>query len=332
MNTGKVVVTLNTGTGTALGGICVDGSFSAAQPQPDTLTPLGGQLLTPASNTITLTAGTTGTIFKATLAGLANNVSVTVRHTLVSPSAAQSDPAVFSLNPGTDRITTPIPVIGNMLCDTALPTFEGQPGKCEVFEFEVNPTVDLTTVTENIQICPAGSTCTGTPTDLPGTAANPRLLRNLDEDITSGINTYPLSGGRNCVFTVHQQGFDINHNAHSCGFQSPIQGQNFTKIAGSSIPFKFTAITGTNCQHGPFLSGNSLEPLLLITRLLPPAAPTAQTVIVKGNSGGPPLFIFSGQTWQLQVDTSNLPVGNYLATVIDLNNVIPAFGVSFSLN
>jgi hypothetical protein len=55
-------------------------------------------------------------------------------------------------------------------------------------------------------------------------------------------------------------------------------------------------------------------------------------VIVKGNSGGPPLFIFSGQTWQLQVDTSNLPIGNYLATVIDLNNVIPAFGVSFSLN
>ena len=38
-----------------------------------------------------------------------------------------------------------------------------------------------------------------------------------------------------------------------------------------------------------------------------------------------------GRTWQLQVDTSNLPVGNYLATVIDLQNKIPAFGVNFSL-
>jgi hypothetical protein len=79
----------------------------------------------------------------------------------------------------------------------------------------------------------------------------------------------------------------------------------------------------------------------MITRLVPPApddngvlipvAPISETVIVKGKSGGFPLFTFSGNTWQLQVDTSNLPVGNYLATVIDLQNVIPAFGINFTL-
>jgi hypothetical protein len=72
-------------------------------------------------------------------------------------------------------------------------------------------------------------------------------------------------------------------------------------------------------------------PLLMITQLVPPDAPVSDTVIVKGNSGGFPIFTFSGNTWQLQVDSSNLPRGNYLATVIDLFNVIPAFGVNFTL-
>ena len=72
-------------------------------------------------------------------------------------------------------------------------------------------------------------------------------------------------------------------------------------------------------------------PLLMITQLVPPGAPISDTVIVKGNSGGFPVFTFSGNTWQLQVDSSNLKVGNYLATVIDLFNVIPAFSINFSL-
>jgi hypothetical protein len=72
-------------------------------------------------------------------------------------------------------------------------------------------------------------------------------------------------------------------------------------------------------------------PLLMITQLVPPDAPISDVVIVKGNSGGFPIFTFSGNTWQLQVDTSNLSVGKYLATVIDLQNLIPAFGVNFTL-
>jgi len=69
----------------------------------------------------------------------------------------------------------------------------------------------------------------------------------------------------------------------------------------------------------------------MIAKIVPGFAPTPQHVIVKGNSGGFPVFTFSGNTWQLQVDTSNLSTGNYLATVIDLMNVIPAFNISFSL-
>ncbi|MGI8962481.1 MAG: hypothetical protein ACR2IV_22540, partial [Bryobacteraceae bacterium] len=107
---------------------------------------------------------------------------------------------------------------------------------------------------------------------------------------------------------------------------------------GSSIPFKFVAVgPGQTCGGSGSLGAGAITPLLMITQLVPPGvdgsltAPISETVIVKGNSGGFPIFTFSGNTWQLQVDTTNLPVGNYLATVIDLQNVIPAFGVHFTL-
>jgi hypothetical protein len=169
---------------------------------------------------------------------------------------------------------------------------------------------------------------------------NPRLLRNLDEDITDGINVYPLSGTRNnCVYTVNDQNFD--NDKKSCGFQSPSQDQNFTKTQGSSIPFKFVAVKNNGTcppSTSNALVAGDITPLLMITKLAPrdamgepTAAPISETVIVKGNSGGFPIFTFSGNTWQLQVDTSNLPIGNYLATVIDLQNKMPAFGVNFTL-
>jgi hypothetical protein len=159
------------------------------------------------------------------------------------------------------------------------------------------------------------------------------LLRNLDEDITDGVNTYPLSGTKsNCVYTVNDLTF--TPTAHSCGFESPSQGQNFTKTQGASIPFKFVAVgAGGTCPPSAsgLLGAGAILPLLMITQLVPPDAPISDKIIVKGNSGGFPVFAFSGNTWQLQVDSSNLPVGNYLATVIDLFNVIPAFSINFSL-
>ena len=62
------------------------------------------------------------------------------------------------------------------------------------------------------------------------------------------------------------------------------------------------------------------------------SAPNPIQVIVAGKSGGPPIFLFSGNTWQLQVKTSDMPAGfTYVATVIDLNNVIPSFSATFTL-
>jgi hypothetical protein len=327
MTTSRVVAKMNTGAGTNLGGMCVEGSFSAAQGFAPPASPATQTFaVTPANNTITFTSPFTGSIFRATLANLQNNATVTLRDSLADPSVVASDPTVFSFNPG--AVVSSFP--GPLPCDQTLTNLAGVPDKCEIFQFEANPPLD-TSVTSNVQICPP-SGCDGDPLDILN--SNPRLLRNLDEDITDGINTFPLSGTRsNCVYTVNQQKF--TNGAHSCGFISPAQGQTFTKSVGSSIPFKFVAVgNGGTCppSGSGFLVGGDILPLLMITQLVQGAAPSPQDVIVKGNSGGPPIFIFSGNRWQLQVDTSNLAVGNYLATVIDLDNKIPAFSVRFSLN
>jgi len=56
-------------------------------------------------------------------------------------------------------------------------------------------------------------------------------------------------------------------------------------------------------------------------------------VIVAGNSGGPPVFVLSGNTWQLQVKTTDMPAGfTYVASMIDLNGKIQAINVTFTLN
>jgi hypothetical protein len=262
-----------------------------------------------------------------------------LRDSVVDPSVAKSDPKVQTLIPGSSGAT--IVQEGNMPCDQTLTTapadsgFPGSsyPGTCEVFELELNQDPNSGFATTNVLI--------ETPANFPESTPNLRVLRNLDADGTDVVVNYPagtcLPGQRNCnsVYTVNQQSSVAN--ALSCGFQSPAQGQTFTKTAGSSIPFKFTATSGSpqDCQHGPFITDTTsptINPLLLISRLNPPFAPTSEQVIVKGKSGGPPTFVFSGNTWQLQVNTTNLDAGfSYVATVVDLLNVMPSFSVTFSL-
>jgi hypothetical protein len=330
MSTGATVVTLTTGSGTTLGGVCVDGGFSAAQNFAPPANGLHTKSLTPADNTFSFSTLTQGT-FMATLVGLKTSIAVTVHDALVDSSVAASDGTVFSFNPGSPKNVVFRP---SLPCDQ---TFTNS-NTCEVFEFEANPPLDPSVIS-NVEVCPPSgcSAIMNIPNSSP--TANPRLLRNLDEDITDGVNTYPLSGTKsNCVYTVNDQKF--TQNAQSCGFQSPAKGQTFTKKQGSSIPFKFVAVSGGSCSSSSStrLGAGTIEPLLMITQLAPldatgepTTAPISEPVIVKGNSGGFPVFTFSGNTWQLQVDTSNLQVGNYLATVVDLNNIIPAFGVNFTL-
>src|SRR5439155_11575065 len=111
--------------GASLGGLCVDGAFSAAQPTPVThsfpLTPGSAS-----SSTLSFTNQLTGVRFTATLANLTNNVTVTVRDSLVDSSVAKSDPMVFSFNPGAPNFGATT-VAGNIACSTEL---TGIPDTC----------------------------------------------------------------------------------------------------------------------------------------------------------------------------------------------------------
>jgi len=321
-------VSLTTGTGTSLGGICVDGGFSAAElsallnknnTQTVNLTPdtVGNQV----SNTAHFTS-LTGTSFTATFPNLANDVTVTLHNSLVDPSVALSDPTVFSFNFGNPNFgTSTFP--GNMPCDQTLTTAAGFPGTCEVFEFEANPNLGFST--PNVIIDTAHTEFT----------SNLRVLRNLDEDTTSGVINYPTIG-KQCVVTVNQQTSDDAFEICGGGFSSPANGQTFMKKQTSSIAFKFKVSPTGTCPNGK--SPTSLLPLLQIVQLFPTVtgitpAPAPVQVIVAGNSGGPPTFVLSGGSWQLQVKTTDLLAGStFIATMIDLSSTVPSISVTFSLN
>lgn len=319
-------VSLQTGTGN-LGGICLDGGFNAAElnglnssTQVFALSPPSPA--NPTGNTFSFTT-LTGSQYTSTLADLKTNVTVTVRNSLVDASVAQSDPMVFSFNPGNPGIgTTTVP--GNMVCDQKVTGAAGFPGKCEVFEFEANPNSGFSVA--NTQITPP-SNVTETADD------NLRLLRNLDEDITNDVD---ISGTKTkCVYTINKQTTNPAFQICNDSFSSPANGQTFVKNQTSTITFKFKVSPTGQCPNGQ--SPTNLQPLLMIVQLQPTVngvtpAPVTQQVIVAGNSGGPPVFVLSGNTWQLQVKTTNLAAGfTYVASMVDLTGTIGSLNVTFTL-
>ena len=323
-STGKTIVTLNTGAGTTLGGVCADGSFSGAELAKE-LIATQTFALTPASNTVTFTSPFTGAVFTATLPGLANNVSETLRDSVVDSSFALSDPTVFSFNLGNPAFGTST-VPGNLACDQTLTTAAGFANSCEVFELEANPNSGFSGT--SVVINGAGN--------VPDSLPNPRLIRNLGEDITDDIDLSGTKSPGKCVYTVNQQVSDPGFEICDGGFSSPAAGASFNKNQASSIPFKFNVSPIGQCPSGK--SPTNIEPLLIIVQLQPPSggvtpAPVDIPVIVAGNSGGPPTFVLSGNTWQLQVKTTDMPAGfTYVATMVDLTATIPAISVTFTLN
>jgi hypothetical protein len=323
------IATFNTETGSAgpLGGICVDGSYSAAEaaaaqtaaPVTVTLSPSTKQ--NPTANTITFTSPFTGATFKQTFADLSSTIQVTVRDSLVDPSLALSDPTVFSFNPGNPTQGSPLP--GNMMCDTSLTSLANP--KCEVFELEANPNSGYSIA--NTQIQPP--TSIGPTNGFFMDALNFRLLRNLDEDITDDVD---ISGSRTtkCVFTTNRQTF-VDDTV--CSF-TPTFGTAFSKSGGTStITFKLNAVTGSVCGSNN-TTPTDLRPLLMIVQLQTDGtAPVPVPVLIAGKSGGPPVMTLSGNTYQLQVKTTDIPPGStYVASVVDLATKIQSVATQFTMN
>ena len=331
-------------TGAGLGGICVDGAFSAAQPASTTVQQV---TLTPSNNTANIPspASTTGTTLTVTVFNIASgSVTLTARKSFVDSSVGISDPLIFQQSPGSPSGST---AGGNLACDQTFTTNNTppiNPGTCEQFEVEANPSPG-SSFTQSL-LCPGSSTSPCADYAVIGPHAdftdNLRLLRNHDQDVTTSVVKYPLSGTHSkCVLTVNQQTFNNQVTICGGGFQSPAQGQSFTKNQTSTITFKFQpSFTSAGCNGNTTIPG--LSPLLLIAQLQPTAngitpAPVPISVIVAGKSGGPPVFVLSGGTYQLQVKTTDMAAGfTYIASVIDVTQppsvpLLPSFSVQFSL-
>ena len=86
-----------------------------------------------------------------------------------------------------------------------------------------------------------------------------------------------------------------------------------------------------DCKNGPFLT--NLQPRLLLVRVVEGRAPETVEVKAIGISDNPPLYrlLADGKTYGLNVKTTGLPAGQYLATTFDDSGQIPAFDVQFTL-
>jgi hypothetical protein len=317
------IATFNTSAGSAgpLGGICVDGSFSAAEVAQQGPSQTIHQSVSAGSNTVTFPNLTGGT-FNETFTGISKNqtIQVTVRDSIVDPSVALSDPVISSFNPGNPTQGSSLP--GNMICDTGV-TLTTFPGKCELFEVEASPNSSYSSASTQIE--PATSS----------NLANTRLLRNLDEDITDNVDCCSGTRTTKCVYTVNEQvisgGFG-DPTFQICSF-TPTDGTTFSKSAGTStITFKLgvapTGQCGSNNNTPP-----GLQPLLMIVQLQTNGtAPVSIPVFIAGKSGGPPVMTLSGNTYQLQIKTTDIPAGfTYVASVVDLTANITSTAVHFTM-
>jgi hypothetical protein len=205
-----------------------------------------------------------------------------------------------------------------MPCDPTLTDLAFYPNHlCEVLSFEANPNSGFSSPDMIIDT-----------TQLEDTP-NLMVLSNAADNVTTGVVKYPTTS-KNCVLTVNQQpiagGFN-NPTYQICSF-SPTDGSTLSKSAGNStITFTLNVTLSGQCSNsGNQGTPNFLKPLLLIEQLQTDgSAPANIQVLIAGNSGGPPIMTLSGNTYQLQVKTSDMPAGfTYLATVIDLSGTVPS--------
>jgi hypothetical protein len=283
---------VNTQSGN-LSGICVDGAFSAAQATPLILQPF---VVTDADANPTHTFRhddlPDGSKLRVTLNDLAGSVKLTGRVSVIHKDAGFSDQ--------------------EMRCTPTEPNGD----QCIVWNIEATPV-------------PPGSRFSSADLQIfqPNTDMNTRVLKNEATNITTFVRNID-PGGRIPTFSV----FSLNQasvtgNAVSCGYQTPVENSVYN--LGSNLAFRFQA--AVDCKNGPFL-GN-LQARLSLVRLVEGRAPESVEVKVVGISNNPPVYRLQadGKTYHLNVKTTNLSPGVYLATTFDDSGRIPAFEVQFTL-
>ncbi len=328
----KLAGPIATGATTAddVGGITVEGAFSAAQPaaqtQTLTFTPASASASAEFFDVPACCSGVDPNRITFTLNNLTGTVALTVRFTEISPDPGDPDG---------------IPDVGTS--DTGLPcALASQDGtKCVVYEVEAA----------------LGTGATFSSADLyvfsPQTPFNPAILDDFSVNFTAFviIDEGMTGGTRNTfgsVFSEHEVPLTPTPGVGtliSCGYNNPI-----TDVAGSFVnpgsalvlKFNVAASTDPNCLSPLSLGGFSPPfedtTLVRLNRLVENGAPHEETP-PNGTTGNSPNFqvnppaVFyrlgtGSKTLIANVDTTGLPVGCYVAWTQDLVTRFPSFSYS----
>ena len=343
--TGNVEVgPVSTGVGSGPSGLCAYGGFSAAQPQPTTVT----VALTPASPLCTVNAPTntmnctfstvvpppstptacptnatqepTANCFIITVNGInlnnaPNGLQAAYNYSQIAQAAGTSD--AVSEPSGSQTLT----------CDLSSP--DGT--KCEVHSIDLNP--DNASGQTNIyQSFDLGFFSTSTAQGI----VNARVVRDGDLDVTDFfIKDFRTGGSGNSVFTINELPLlPAATGSQSCGYTSPLINSQYNQ--SRTIPFKFAAVSPPNtCPNGPnfLMTLNARLVLLQVTNLSTGNASPHPVPYTLADGTSCPVtgchYRASGNGWILNVKASSLqgsPSGiTYFGTTFDDADQIPSF-------
>jgi hypothetical protein len=221
----------NTGPLSFLGGICVSGAATAAQPQPVIKT----VSLSPGNNTATVFNDNNSNSWTITLSGLTTNATATIAFTEIDPSAGNSD----------------IPGYGP--CELA--SADGT--KCVVHDVSIS--VDPSMYPGGIDFYHHWNF------KIPGVPVNPRMIRNGFQDITTAVYLDLGTSGHTNGPSTYTDNEAPPTTGTSCGFLFPPNDVRWE--SGIPLPFLFRAVSSSgNCRTGPFLT--NLTPTISLGKVV----------------------------------------------------------------
>jgi hypothetical protein len=213
---------------------------------------------------------------------------------------------------------------------------------CEAYKLELTPTPGTFYSLMDLDVFALQQTTSSeavtTPPATPGpepAVTSPKFYHDMKTDLTIALfqdETRIKSGSGSTVFTIQNQ---TGTGGFSCGYSSPIV-QGGTYGLGQNLTFKFQAVgVGSSCGSGPFLT-NLLPRLTLVLENPNNSASSTQEPVSTTGCSSQCLNGFydlnsAKSSWQIQIKTSNLPAGKYIATTIDDSGTIPAFGIEINL-
>ena len=283
ISTGAVFNESNT---SSLGGICVDGFASAAQPQPVVQT----VTLTPTNNTATVFNDNNSNSWQTTLNGLSQNANVTIAFTEIPQSAGNSD----------------LPGYG--ACELA--SADGT--KCVVHQISVD-----TSAYNSIDFYHHWNF-------KPTNPINPRMIKNGTSDITTAVFLDPGTKGHTNTPSTYLDNEGPTPTASSCGgFIVPPNG--LTWEAEFPLTFVFRAVAnGGKCNRGPFLT--NLSPVFSLARVDPSGTVTPVTLSSTSFKVIAGVWFYILPTKNLQPGTyvaTVLDQSNHIASFSDKFKIVP---------